>query len=70
MVTGETYAFRKLCEMLPIVLDDVITNQKKETIQNSVFLELSKIAPESLLKSLYLLSFEKYDGFGDLKHST
>lgn len=67
LVTKEPYAFRKLCEALPKVLNDVIDNQKIDTIENSVFQELKKIAPKSLLKSLYLLSFEKYDGFIDLK---
>ena len=67
LVTGEKDAFKQLCEMLPKVLDDVIRNQTSETVQNSAFKELSDIAPESLLKSLYLLSFQKYDGFDNLK---
>ncbi len=67
LVTGEIDAFKKICEILPTVLNDVIQNQTNEAIQNSVFEELSNIAPESLLKSLYLLSFEKYDGFDNLQ---
>ncbi len=59
LVTNDTYAFKKLCEILPIVLDDVIAIQEKEPLQNSVFAELSEIAPKSLLKSLYQLSFKK-----------
>ena len=67
LVTGEEDAFKKLCEVLPLVLEDVVKNQTSETVQNSVFSELSDIAPESLLKSLYLLSFRKYDRFDDLQ---
>jgi len=67
LVTGEADAFKKLCEVLPRVLQDVIKNQTSETMKNSVFKELKDIAPESLLKSLYLLSFQKYDGFDNLK---
>jgi len=65
-VTGDDDAFKKLCEVLPRVLDDVIKNQTNDNIENSVFNELNSIAPENLLKSLYLLSFSKYDGFDDL----
>ncbi len=67
LVTGEKEAFKNLCEVLPSVLDDVIKNQDEARIKNSVFEELQEIASESLLKSIYLLSFEKYDGFNDLK---
>ena len=63
LVTGDALAFSKLCDILPKVLDDVISNQKESTIQNSVFKELNAISSKSLLKSLYLLSFKKYDGF-------
>ena len=62
LVTGERDSFKNLCEALPKVLDDVIASQPKETLENSVFEELSKLSP-NLLKSLYLLSFSKYDGF-------
>jgi hypothetical protein len=62
MVTGDKFAFSKLCNVLPRVLDDVIKDQKDFTIKNSVFEELSDISPD-ILKSLYLLSFSKYEGF-------
>ena len=66
LVTGKADSFKKLCEALPKVLDDVIASQPKETLENSVFEELSKLSP-NLLKSLYLLSFSKYDGFKDFE---
>ena len=66
IVTGSKLAFRDLCEVLPTVIDDVISEKNKGQIENSVFPELEEISP-NLLKSLYLLSFEKYEGFTDLR---
>jgi len=66
IVTGEKEAFKSLCEVLPLVLDDVLEEVEQETVQNTVFKELNKISP-NLLKSLYLLSFSKYDGFDTLE---
>lgn len=37
----------------------------QNSIQNTVFEELSRI-DENLLKSLYLLSFGRYEGFNNL----
>jgi hypothetical protein len=65
IVTGKKNAFKSLCEVLPLVLEDVLTIQKQTNIQNSVFDELSYISP-NLLKSLYLLSFSRYEGFDTL----
>jgi len=62
MVTGKSDAFKALCEILPKVLDDVVSSIEVESIQNSVFEELSTLS-KNLLKSLYMLSFSKYEGF-------
>jgi hypothetical protein len=64
LVTGEKDSFKSLCTVLPLVIDDVVSDMKSETIQNSVFEELQQISPD-LLKSLYMLSFHKYEGFED-----
>ncbi len=69
IATKEENAFKNLCEVLPRVLDDVIENQYNETIQNSVFKELETLYKGDLLKSLYLLSFSKYDGFDTFNFS-
>ncbi len=63
LVTGEKEAFKNLCELLPKVLDDVIKEQNESTIENSVLDELNQLSKESILKSLYMLAFSKYDGF-------
>lgn len=66
IVTGDPFAFRNLCRVLPMVLDDVLASIDAETIENSVFSELQTISPD-LLKSLYLLSFSHYNGFENLE---
>ncbi|CAA6821015.1 MAG: type II restriction enzyme eco47ii [uncultured Sulfurovum sp.] len=62
LVTGERNAFKNLSEVLPSVLEDVVASMNQASIENTVFEELSTISP-NLLKSLYLLSFNKYNGF-------
>jgi hypothetical protein len=62
MVTGEAHAFKNLCEVLPTVLDDVISTLDIDIIENTVYEDLQSVSP-NLLKSLYLLAFENYEGF-------
>ena len=62
IVTNDKNAFKKLCEKLPVVIDDVLTTIHEDIIDNSVFEELKSINP-NILKSLYMLSFSKYEGF-------
>jgi hypothetical protein len=66
LVIGKTNAFKELCQVLPTVIDDVITEQQAGLIKSSVFEELKEISP-NLMKSLYLLSFKKYEGFDNLE---
>jgi len=64
LVTGEKIAFKELCEQLPKVIEDIVNDIDLDDESNTVFTELQQISP-NLLKSLYLLSFEKYEGFDD-----
>lgn len=66
IVTGEKEAFKNLVEVLPKVMDDVLNELTQNNIQNTVFEELLNI-DENLLKSLYLLSFGRYEGFSNLQ---
>ncbi len=66
IVTGEREAFKQLVEVLPMVMDDVLEEIEQQGIENSVFQELEAI-DTNILKSLYLLSFEKYEGFEGLQ---
>ena len=65
IVTGEKEAFKQLVEVLPIVMDDVLEEIQQNGIENTVFEELARI-DENILKSLYLLSFQRYEGFDSL----
>lgn len=62
IVTNEPYAFKALCHVIPRVIDDVVISLDDETIKNSVFEELNQIS-DDILKSLYQLAFNKYEGF-------
>lgn len=64
LVVGERAAFKELCEQLPKVIEDIVNDIELNTESNTVFTELEQISP-NLLKSLYLLSFKEYEGFGD-----
>lgn len=62
LVTGERTAFKKLCESLPKIIDDVLLDVKEEPKMYQSSLKPKEI---SELKSIYLLSFNSYEGFDD-----
>ena len=66
IVTKDKFAFQKLCSILPEVIKDVVNNIKTREKNNSVFEELQSLSSD-LLTSIYMLSFEKYEGFSNLK---
>ncbi|GAW86648.1 type II restriction enzyme [Bathymodiolus platifrons methanotrophic gill symbiont] len=65
LVTSDKYAFKKLCEQLPSVIDDILVEIDLDGELNTVVSELEAVSP-NLLKSIYLLSFENYEGFESL----
>jgi hypothetical protein len=65
IVTGRPTAFRELCEVIPMAINDVIAQRGCGNTESTVFSELQNISP-NLMKSIYLLSFEKYEGFSCL----
>lgn len=62
IVFGDEDAFMKMCKALPTVLDDVLAYNIKEKDESTVFQELGALSPD-VLRSLYLLAFNTYDGF-------
>lgn len=66
VVTGDPSAFQKLCQVLPIVIKDVVASIQTRSKQNTVFDELEDIS-DDLLTSIYLLSFANYEGFEGFK---
>lgn len=65
IVTGDKESFKKVVEILPIVISDVLKEIEESELTNTVFQDLSNI-DKNILKSLYLLSFKKYEGFNNL----
>ena len=66
IVTKDKFAFQKLCSVLPIVIKDAVETIKTRNKKNTVFEELNNLSSD-LLTSIYLLSFEKYEGFKNFK---
>lgn len=66
IVTGNKYAFKQLCQQLPKVIDDILSTRELEIGKNTVFDELKSVSPD-ILKSLYLTSFKKYEGFDNFE---
>ena len=62
MATDDRFAFKKLCEMLPTIIEDVVEGTEFDAGTNTVVHELRQIDP-NLMKSIFLLSFRKYEGF-------
>jgi len=62
LVTGDKFAFKKLCMSLPQIIEDVVVSVKLAERSNTVVKQLKEI-DSNLLKSIYLLSFSKYEGF-------
>lgn len=60
LVTGDKLAFKKLCERLPQIIDDVTSDRGFCEENNSVLSELQEI-DSNLLKSIYLLAFKQYE---------
>ena len=65
LVFGDKEAFFKLCLKLPEIIDDVVTENTELSLKNSVFEELKENHTD-ILKSLYLLAFQTYEGFQKL----
>ncbi|WP_261816212.1 Eco47II family restriction endonuclease [Vibrio gallicus] len=65
IATGDAHAFKKLCQILPKVIDDVIAEANLGKIENTVLSELEEIS-DDVLKSIYLLPFQQYEGFDEL----
>ncbi|MGJ8637829.1 MAG: Eco47II family restriction endonuclease [Opitutaceae bacterium] len=62
IVTGDPLAFKKLCNVLPQVIEDAVKSLGINSIKSTVIDELNESA-DSILDSLYLMAFSKYEGF-------
>ncbi|MDE5642913.1 MAG: Eco47II family restriction endonuclease [Muribaculaceae bacterium] len=62
LVFGDETAFYRLCKALPLIIDDVISENEALALNNSVYDELAK-EHSNLLTALYLQAFSTYEGF-------
>ncbi len=69
LATGQDDAFYQLCQVLPRVIDDVLTQTNLDSIiQNTVIEELMNGRTNTdILKSIYRTSFATYEGFTDFQ---
>ncbi len=62
-VTGDKDAFYKICKQLPIIIDEIISENDEFGVEDdTVISELRSTNPD-ILKSLYMLAFSTYEGF-------
>lgn len=62
IVTGDKLAFSKLCQALPRIIEDVVSQTKLALHSNTVLSELEAI-DKNFMKSIFVLAFSKYEGF-------
>lgn len=65
IVTGKQNSFSELCRILPIVIRDVLKENKNQIIENNVIADLKNDGVENILQKLYIVTFKKYQGFED-----
>lgn len=62
-VTGDSLAFYKICEQLPILIDETISENADLTIKNDTVIDELKAINSDILFSLYSIAFNSYLGF-------
>lgn len=63
MVTGTDDAFYQMCIQLPETIDKLIADNQIALVQKDTVVEELQSRNPDMLKSLYLLAFETYEGF-------
>lgn len=63
MITGDPFAFRNLCLVLPIVFDDIMARSERFTVEEDTVIEELRRKNPDLMKALYKLAFSTYEGF-------
>lgn len=63
LVTGIDNAFYMICKQLPITIEKLIANDVVNTVEQDTVIEELRTKNPDLLKALYLLAFETYNGF-------
>ena len=63
IVTGDKEAFYKICMELPKLIDEIINENKELQVGTDTVIDELRDKNLDLLKALYLLAFEEYEGF-------
>ncbi len=63
IVTGIPNAFYQICQQLPITIEKLIKTDVVDTVEKDTVIEELKQKNPDLLKAIYLLTFESYNGF-------
>lgn len=62
-VTGDKDAFYKICKQLPIIIDEIITENDEFVVEEDTVISELRLKNPDILKSLYMLAFSTYEGF-------
>lgn len=62
-VTGDKDAFYKICKQLPLVIDEIISENDEYVVEKDTVLDELRAKNPDILKSLYMLAFSTYEGF-------
>lgn len=63
LVTGIPDAFYQVCKQLPITIEKLIKLNVVDTVEKDTVIEELRANNPDLLKAIYLLAFETYNGF-------
>lgn len=66
-VTGDANAFYNICMQLPETIEKVISSNASIAAKQDTVIEELKMKNPDTLKALYMLAFETYEGFGNLR---
>ena len=62
-VTGDKDAFYKICKQLPIIIDEIISENNEFVVEDDTVISELLSTNHDILKSLYMLAFSTYEGF-------
>lgn len=62
-VTGDKDAFYKICQHLPVIIDEIISENNELSVEKDTVIDELREKNPDVLKSLYMLAFSTYEGF-------
>jgi len=62
-VTGDPYAFKKICDELPVAIESIMDEIRLVSNNKDSVIDELKNINNNLLKALYAIAFEDYNGF-------